>query len=288
MIHPVEEGPVPGPGAVGAAWAFHLDDGGPGAGQQLPAQRAGPHRGQVGDQQAARRTRRAARCGRLDVFGGRARLAQRRRGDVEQRRPLDDFGGGPAGGPAPQRRPRVAGHVVDLQQCRDGGQVVGAGQGERAVAVAGRQQPGGPAGRHLTGAPQPEQGGPPAQQDRRVGVDAQPGPDGRRHLVRPGQYGGAGEVGGAVGQAGQIGQPATSPVGRGRAHVTHCARGRARGRAHGGARGRAAQNCSASNRQSSTARSGSSGVSLTAYTSDRSPSTPPCSVGRADSMCSSL
>jgi hypothetical protein len=51
-VHPVKEGAIAGPGAVRAAWALDFDDGCARACQQLPAQRAGPHRRQVGHQQA--------------------------------------------------------------------------------------------------------------------------------------------------------------------------------------------------------------------------------------------
>ena len=50
-VHPIEERRLAAPGAVRSARAFHLDDDGAGAGEQLPAQRAGPQRRQVGHQQ---------------------------------------------------------------------------------------------------------------------------------------------------------------------------------------------------------------------------------------------
>ncbi|ETZ30749.1 hypothetical protein L843_5212 [Mycobacterium intracellulare MIN_061107_1834] len=74
------------------------------------------------------------------------RLTQARRRDVEQRRPLDDVGDRTGGGPPSQLRPRVDRGVVDLQERRDGGEVVGAGEGERAPAVPRREQAGGAAG----------------------------------------------------------------------------------------------------------------------------------------------
>ena len=51
-VHPIEERGLAATGAVGSARAFHLDDDGAGASEQLCAQRTRPQRRQIGHQQA--------------------------------------------------------------------------------------------------------------------------------------------------------------------------------------------------------------------------------------------
>lgn len=224
-VDPVVEGAVAGPGTVRAARAFDLDDGGSGACQQSAAQRARPHRGQVGHQQAGRLARGRARAHWACQWRCGHGLAQAGRRDVEQGRPLGDRGHRMRCGPMLQRRPRIDGDFVGLQQRGHGRDVVGARQRDRAPPVQGRQQPGGAAGRHAAAAGQSEQCRPPGQQAGRIDGDIQSPTDRGGHPLGAGQHVGAGEVGRPVGQSRQVGQPAAAPLRRGRAHAHHCARG---------------------------------------------------------------
>ena len=116
---------------------FDLDDGGARLCQQVPAQRSGPHRRQVGHQQFGQSARRG-RPAQLAVRGGAAAVSpsvaagrpssRARSVTVATSRPATQLHG----------RPWVVGDRVGLQQRGDGLDVVGPRQREGAPAVTAR------------------------------------------------------------------------------------------------------------------------------------------------------
>ena len=171
-VHPVEEGGRAGPGAVGSGRALDLDDGGTGLHQQLPTQRAGPHRRQVDQEQIGQCVRRRCPPQRVYPRRGGGRLAEGRRREAEQPGAVGDSGCGPARGPVLHGAPRVGGRI-GLHQRGDGVDVVGARQRDGAPAVAARQQPRRPARRDPAVRGQAQQRGPAG--DDLAGVDGHAG-----------------------------------------------------------------------------------------------------------------
>ena len=176
-VHPVEERWRARPGAVRAGAALStLTTVAPGPRQQLPAQRAGPHRRQVGDQQTG--TGRGRWWQHRADAPAAARQASRRAPRPAGRAAGPgsvDLGGGAVGGPA-LRSPATGRRRwrVGLQQRRHGVDVVGPGQRERAPAVAAGHAAASPRpptpGR---GGDQTEQRGPAGE--KLVGVDRDTG-----------------------------------------------------------------------------------------------------------------
>ena len=187
--------------------------------QDLPAQRPGPHRGHVDDQQARRRTRRGPGTDPPHHGSGRRRLAEHGRRQAEQAGATDDLVDRAGGGPLLDRGPRVvARHVVAFDQGGYGVDVVGTRQRDGAPAVARGQQSGGPTRGDSTAAAQPELSGPPGEQRGGVQVDTDPSAEVGGDSARLGQHRGAGEVGRTVGHAGQERQPGRTPILRRRVH----------------------------------------------------------------------
>ncbi len=147
-VHPVEERRRPRAGAVGPSAGFDLDDGGACPREQLSAQGAGPHRGQVGDQEGCDGSRGAAAAPSVVIRDGAGRVSPRAATGRPSRRARAVTSAEVL--PATQRlngRPRIVADRVGLEQRGYGVDVVLSRQRERAPTVAAAHQPGGSARR---------------------------------------------------------------------------------------------------------------------------------------------